>query len=603
MVSQRPPDWFKPLKARPRPRRLAAFDCEGTGHPNGFICATLWTDKGGQTYFDRSATLNGLTSFSTRGRWTFAHNLEYDMGCLLAQNPGLLDPLFVNGKMYQAILRDAHGHKWTFYDSQNLFRRMSVAQLGAMVGLPKLELPHEVSDKLNQGLAASEFTSSELGLIAEYNRRDAQIVYHAMDALQNELVELGGKLQGSIAGCSMDLFRRAYMEQPWTPPNPGFNNLARMAYYGGRVEPFKVGTIDLVNGYDVNSLYPSVMATIDFPHPDNLHLEMGAGCERRLLNYEGVAHVTIDVPETHVPPLPYRTDGKLFFPSGRLVGAWTHLELRNALDNDCELVSMDWSLFAARTFNPFGPFITDLYARRQTTGLEAPVKDQVYKLLLNSAYGRYGVNTESGLAKALPLTHDTPPDVMAGCDIQLYGGSPFLIKPVGEGKEPVYANVLISAYVAAAARVKMHNLMSGLGEGLAYTDTDSVYGHFVLPEGEGLGELKGEHEEVSLLSVGPKEYGLLLDGRYIKTRVKGIPAHLQQEFLDAGHTGFSQPVGWLNGLRNDACISTWRKTSRYRRKNLSKRAPMRPGLSCGDYTDTRPWSNDELIQRLGQPYA
>ena len=93
--------------------------------------------------------------------------------------------------------------------------RFSARALGALVKIPKLEVPAELLKRLALGLSFNSFSEPERLLIERYCERDAEIVYRSVAELQDLALSLGSQLKPTIAGVSMDLYRRKYHRWPW----------------------------------------------------------------------------------------------------------------------------------------------------------------------------------------------------------------------------------------------------------------------------------------------------------------------------------------------------------------------------------------------------
>jgi hypothetical protein len=589
---------FNPLKRAAQPRRLASFDTEGNGDPGGFICGSVTYEGGRHTFTHAGEMLSYLVSPPLRGCWLFAHNLEYDLSVLTGGDLSVFSCLFAESRLLWAETQDPHGHKWRFCDSGNLFPGCSVKDLGEWVGLPKLELPSFLERYVKTGGAARHLLPDSLELIREYCLRDADIVYLAVSLFQEELLSMGGELRPTLAGCAMDLFRRQYLAESWPTPDPGLNDLARLAYYGARTEPYKLGYVQGVNGYDVSSLYPSIQASIDFPDPAHLVIKTGLEAGRVDFSREGVSLCRVRVPDADPPPLPARHAGRLFFPTGEIKGAWTHNELRYALDQGARILGVEWSLFSTRTFNPFGAFVDALYKRRLLHASSGDLREKIFKLLLNSSYGRYGISPHSSLQALVPITPPVDWAKYVGSEIRMIGGTAYALVELGVGKQPAYANTLIAAYITAGARVQMAREISACLPDLAYTDTDSLWLSGEVAIGEGLGSFRQTHQGVDLWVTAPKEYAVFSAEALIEARVKGIPEFARISYLEMGHTAFDRPLTIREAARRGRSPGSWITTLKKHRYQVPKRMVL-GGASEDLWTwQTRPWAQTELLELL-----
>lgn len=562
------------------------------------MCGAVVSDRGAFSFTRPGDMLDYLVSREMRNTWHFAHNLEYDLGVLTGGDLHYFTCLFTHSRLLWAETQDQHGHKWRLCDSANIFVGSTVKQLGEMTGLAKGELHPVVERHLRAGRPLSELEPDDQHRVLSYNLRDAEIVYVALMQLQEELLELGGQLQPTIAGISMDLFRRKYLREAWPTPDEGTNNIARQAYYGARTEPYRLGIVENVSGYDISSLYPSVQAAAQFPDPDHLTWELGLSPDRLPLHKPGISQVRLAISDQAVPPLPARSGYHLVFPRGELSGVWPHNELQLAVENGATIRSVDWSLISTRTFNPFTTFIQELYARRVLAASSSPIRAQLFKLILNSAYGRYGLDWADGLQVLKPVASQEELEAYGEVELRMLGGWPYVLAQSSRPQQPAYSNVLIAAYVAAGARIRMHALISEHQAGLAYTDTDSLWTDTPVETGEGLGSLRQVHPPSRMWIVAPKEYAVYRCESLVEAHAKGVGRYNQEFYLLFGETAFESPVRIREGLLQGKAISTWINRIRQRHFQVPKRAPMQWRERQGEYWQTRPWEWQEYQAAL-----
>ncbi len=570
------PDWFVPLSPKTHKRGIIGFDIEGCGGPGGFICGVISSDYTYNFFTDPREMFLTLLDYGINGFWLFAHNLEYDL-------PILAGPEFWEG----SLLFSKSGLLWAHYkhkgrrarllDSGNLFPRWSVATLGDMIGLPKLE----PGDKINEGLAIGrpweEWTLEDQKAIERYCARDAEIVQKAVVILQDLVLGFGGQLSPTIAGASMDIYRRGFHKWPWRSLKEHTNNLARSGFYGGRVENFAVGKIPGVNMYDVTSLYPYVQSEIKFPHPNRLKLEIRPSPAGTWWEWEGVAKVVIEMPDRFIPFLPYRHEGRLFFPHGRLEGVWTLLELREAIARGAKLKRVDWVLGNSTTFNPFTEFIERLFQARLGYLVSDDPRANLVKLILNSLYGRFGLNPEGGLFQLAPITPETDFKAIEGFFTQDIGEYTVAIGPAENIGYPAYINTLFAAQIASAARLVLLQALESQGDKAVYCDTDSIITRGKIETGEGLGSWRIEMDNGVADLLGPKEY-LLID-RVLgeKAVVKGIPDRVAREYIKTGMARFARALTVREAVARGKDPSIWVEVYKSKSDIFPKRYILSPG--------------------------
>jgi hypothetical protein len=593
------PGWFKPLKAKAVEYPILAFDIEGAGGPDGFVCGSIVGDTVYGFYTDRAQMFKALVEYAYDGYRVFSHNLQYDLPILEGEDFPSSQLVFTRFSLLWAVYH--HGKRSArLYDSQNLFPRHSVADLGAMVNYPKGSLPEGLLRRLAHGARWLDFYPHDQELIRKYCARDSEIVYLAVSMLQETVLMLGGQLRATLAGVSMDVYRRAFHRWPWRSVGPATNQTARPAYYGGRVENFAVGQVEHVNMYDVTSLYPAVQAQVRFPHPSHLKLAMGPDVYQALDSWEGVAHAQVRVNESFIPALPYRHSSRLFFPVGDIEGDWTLLELRRAIQSGVILKSIDWALGSPVTFNPFGPWVQKLFALRWSYLEDGKPQANVVKLILNSLYGRFGLNPEGGLYQLVRLGAGVDLESLAGYTTHEINGYLFAYGPTKAARYPDYVNVLIAAQVAAGGRARLLDQLEAQGEDAIYCDTDSIITRGTIETGPGLGDWRPQMTDGRADLIGPKEYAAFnkyMEGIY---HAKGIPSQVAQEYFETGAARFFRALPIREAIAKGQNPSVWVETYKARRFVVPKRWAAPPWVASQvDYCPTYPYQVQALKVETG----
>ena len=331
--------------------------------------------------------------------------------------------------------------------------------------------------------------SKELG---EYLFTDCKGLHESIEKFYSwPLIEKSGPAF-TIAGQAMRVFRTYLKEELWGL-NDSASAFCRKAYLGGRTEIFRpFCSKGPLYEYDVNSLYPHVMRDNDFP--------VGNGVftydfdESRLGVYQAVATAPIDL---DIPCMGIVHDGKFVFPVGNFEGHWTSTEIQYAKTLGYKFQIKKGYVFSEKR-KLFKEFIDDLYNIRLTSPRNS-VSDICAKLLMNSSYGRFGMDSEKeNIGFELKEGSEEYQLLKIGNrNVQLY-------------KEPIklktFGHVAIAAFVTSYARIHMHRLFGSLGEDLYYTDTDSIFTTRILEHGKQLGQLKLESEFENAVFLLPKTY-------------------------------------------------------------------------------------------------
>lgn len=336
----------------------------------------------------------------------------------------------------------------------------------------------------------------------------------------------------------------------------------RKAYFGGRTEIFKPyfeSKDETLKTYDVNSLYPSVMLKNDFP----------VAYDDRVFDYDknkmGVWHVDVDVPEMYVPPLGsivkvpssfeytlkdgskktknYESN-KFVFPVGKFTGYWTTSELEYARSLGVKIRRVHQGI----TFKDGGPIFSRYIQKLYEMRLDAKAKgdtvtDIICKLLMNSLYGRFGMN---------PLKEGLSFDNTLSQEIYITLENELKKVPIFKHKNRLntFFNVAIPCYVTSYSRIDMHKFLMATNERIWYTDTDSLFTPEEFNNSDELGELKLEYESSRACFLLPKTYAVEKQGvdleKVKKVAMKGFDNKLAQKFsLDDFQSALEGELGVL----------------------------------------------------------
>ena len=158
----------------------------------------------------------------------------------------------------------------------------------------------------------------------------------------------------------------------------------------------------------------------------------------------------------------------------------------------------------------------------------------VYKILMNSLYGRFGINPESTTTEVCDRARY---DELIQKDNFIWGDKlsdhTYIVSYLCNASHvsdldwnpPKISAVQMAAAITACARIHMYKYISR--DDCYYTDTDSAILGSPLPEDEismELGKLKLEHFVKEGIFLAPKSYGLDADGEYI-VKHKGLGKH------------------------------------------------------------------------------
>ena len=372
----------------------------------------------------------------------------------------------------------------------------------------------------------------------------------------------------------------------------------RDALFGGRTNAlrlhYKVQDDEKIKYVDFTSLYPYVQKYCRYPvgHPqiilDNFNLDIS--------NYFGIIKCKVLPPRgLYIPVLPSKINNKLVFAlccacahsraskcqhsdeERSIEGTWVSLELQKAVSLGYKVVEISevWHWEESEVYDPetkTGGIFTDyinlfLKGKQEASGFPSDVTDKfkyadefreregvcldldavhknpgkrfVYKLFLNSMWGRLGMNTDrttyklitdpsqwfdlvrddSYIIKAVDFSHTNPNSIQV-----------FYTNRLNEGSTET--SVPHAAFVTAHARLKLYSELEKIGDRVLYFDTDSIIyvskpGTYEPKTGNFLGELTNELDNPNdyieeFVSAGPKNYAYRTHMGKANCTVKGF---------------------------------------------------------------------------------
>lgn len=516
----------------------------------------------------------------------WACNMEYDLVNVYGDWVGKLTTLqYVKSGLMRASLREA---RVQFLDTLRHWP-ISVEGMGERLGLPKLPSPFK--DRKRQAkpgecklcLARVHDAHHRLEVVlcprcVEYMQRDTEVVWRFTGEMIQRYEKEGLTVKPTLPGMALQLFAKRFYRRQWERLPGYLLDFFRRGYYGGRTEVYREGEVSgPINHYDVNSLFPSVMA--DRKYPD---LREWTVTTTPRFELEGMAHVTLRVPETFYPLLPTRYDGEVIFPWGRLMATWTYPEIREALAQGATIDVVHDAIEFSRWHRPFGAYVAYCYSQRQQSRDEL---DSVYwKLFMNSLYGKFG-QSNGGL---VTIFDDEEKEVAAD-------------------RLPAHVNVIWSAYVTAYARLVLHRLLREAGERqVYYTDTDSLFTPRVFKVGRGLGELKLEGVRAWMHFAGKKLYMMSMTGHTIEddgrcrvcggdgsesecitAKAKGVQRGVALDFIRHGRAVFRRPARLRESRRNFVQPNVWYEVEKKLEAEIIARQVTRSG-----WTEPLEWDGD-----------
>jgi len=393
---------------------------------------------------------------------------------------------------------------WHFCDSYWLLRD-KLATIGKAIGIRKGDSDGAkawMSRRFGRVIADfEELTQAEktifyrelpFDLLREYNETDCEILWKAIADFEKEILGLGGQLQQTIASTAMTLFRRAYLRRD-IYTSEKLNQIAQESYFASRVEVLARNAEDFLI-YDINSSFPYAMT---MPLPGNL-----VGFQTTLPEDDSdeciyLADVTIEVPDMHLPPLPYRKDNRVFFPTGRWRSWFSSTDIRLALSKGATLHKVH-EVYLFEPFLDFANYAREIYKLRSDSTTD--FRKLLLKYLLNSLYGKCAESTTKQEMLINPEEIDRSTMQMLQPGVWLRDNEATIN----------HRHVVISSIITAIARRTLYNyaeMCSAQGKPFYYCDTDSLATPAILPvDDKTLGMLKLEKKMDWAEFVAPKIY-------------------------------------------------------------------------------------------------
>lgn len=337
------------------------------------------------------------------------------------------------------------------------------------------------------------FTLEDMDEIVPYCLKECELLVQLMDKLQFAFDSAGVVIKqyhgaGAIAG----FYLKKYGVKPKLCHFEELDEEIRSAYFGGRVQSFKLGEFtNTVYNYDLVSAYPWALSTLP---------SFAGSVPVRHSGYVEAPYALYKVSWKSVPNvLPVRLEsGRIIYPATS--GGWYHsCEIVGILDSVEVLESI---VFEGYSPNSFG-FVLELFEERKRLKAEGNLGQIAVKLGLNSLYGKMA---------QLVGSHD---------------------------KRPAYQDLLLAGMITALTRSKMQEIILQYPKSVIMVSTDGIILDSKVPLK--LGSSLGDWEEDSYAELRAYKSGIyefIRDGKSYKTRQRGFSSmdwdKLYKEFREVG---------------------------------------------------------------------
>lgn len=502
--------WIKPNDSNASPKKIIAFDCEsdrtkvvGKPHaaehrfrlavarsavieklqPTRQQCELFHTGKALWQWMYSQLSPQYTTWIIAHGMFydfrVSAASIEFERGNLTldairsersipdcsGKRPKMQGILSFDGLPFIISCRHvASGSRVVIVDLLNWFRS-PLRELGDMLGTPKLEMP-------KQGESIARWI--------EYCTRDVDILFDMFVKLigwvsKNRM----GMFRYTAAAQAMSCFRHGRMPTRIFPTLcPHKKAIEREAYFGGRIECFRLGHINQrVHLVDVNSMYPAVMRDSLYPCK-MVHYEPRSEFGTIPVNFAAANSVARCRIQTDRPIYPVRTDAGICYPSGRFETTLCGRELSAAIARGhCTTIGRYAVYDCSRLFHTFVNDLWRLRCKHAAAG-ERPL-EQFAKLLLNSLHGKFAQWQpkwqEADDGEYCPdFTFKTVHNKDGGVLSEYFGFAGYTFKKQGKVEKP-HTMPIISAFISGDARMKMNYLREVAGTvNTLYQGVDSL---------------------------------------------------------------------------------------------------------------------------------
>lgn len=455
--------------------------------------------------------------------WLIAHQQHFDFmvvnGFAELVNRGFeLTRHIINSNLFIATFK-RDSSTITVVDSLN-WLRASIKGLGEAIGKPKLEI---------------EFETCSLKELAAYCKQDVLILKDSVLELIRFIRSYNlGNYQYTRSSQAMTAYKHRFMKHKiFIHAHRQATSLEREAYRGGCNEAYFLGLIKgSIYDLDVNSLYPFVMQTEEYPTKFIRYMESTTveDLERLLTKYGVIAKVLIRI---NKPIIGIKTE-RLIFPIGQFWATLTTPELKAVLEYGEILVVKELAMYEMAPI--FRKWVDELYALRLQFKAEGnKVFEEFAKGLLNGLYGKFGQKVRDfKLIGEAPIEEIQVERIVVYETREVYTETTFggkIFKQAKGNKEWRDSFVAIAAHVTAYARLYLQKLIELADrKHVHYCDTDSLF-----VDAKGYKRLKKLLHETKLGYLKLEGQGNTLELRGCKdytlgdtTRIKGIKKDAKQ---------------------------------------------------------------------------
>jgi len=344
-------------------------------------------------------TFTQILQFLTRKTWRGTHgffwNIDYDFFAIIKYaGMDFAKELYENGEAVWEDYKISYipkkaftiekGHKThEFYDLYQFYN----------TSLDKASQRHLREGKLTELIDRTQLNDNfnlwkeKEREIIEYCIKDCELTAKLAVLLKDTLKHNIGFIPSkyiSKAYISKEYFRR-HTTIPTAPNFPKIvNQLALLAYYGGRFEITQRGHIGECSLIDINSSYPYAMTFLK-AYPKDAWIRTN---QIKYENTHGFYKIIVNTKDNaYITPFPFRFRQRVIFPKGEFITYATKEEIL-AYEDECD-IEIIMGVEAKGEGTPFlKDVVTHLYEwKKKAKGNE--MEYMLVKILLNSIYGAF----------------------------------------------------------------------------------------------------------------------------------------------------------------------------------------------------------------------
>lgn len=311
-------------------------------------------------------------------------------------------------------------------------------------------------------------------------------------------------LRGTIGGSAWATARRQLLLPDAEYP-PALERRLREAYYGGRCGVYR-HVAPSGRQWDMSMAYPTAMTE---PVPVGVPRQLGPREATAALARQapGIYAATVLVPESRVPPLPWRHAGRIYYPHGVVSGCWTLPELAAAINEDTRIVRVLWAIVWPREESILAEHMRQWCSWRVAAGKDSAM-GRMMRAWPNSLVGKFAERGDRRAVRLHPPRRDIlrhrcrgqSPCTLARCSgrcgqwqqLDRWGE----LWAVPYYKQAPSAHVQWAAYATARTRIAWRREALRHGADLVYGDTDSIWTAASLAPDAGIGPQLGQWELV-----------------------------------------------------------------------------------------------------------